>query len=651
MATMNGMHDNELALTAPKLPEISETIELFKSQGRRSASIFSDASTALADSLAAEFTRHDLPAPIITHSLDIESMTVGRDGLFLAVSDCTELSGLLTRLSRVAGVFVWAPKTRHYFKSRPVFVQSVPKSGTHVVFECLKAFGYAAPPSLDLPQFDAPIEDGVFYNLQHMPMSCLSLPYRQIGRFVDSLSRSVIVFIIRDPRDVAVSLAYYLALQDDYHIIASLFRGMPADERIRRVIVGDYPIPIYLNRYLNLSGSIRELFMPYLSLCGGTFPNVWRVHFEDIIGANGGGDIERQLETIWGLQLALHVPGRPGSYSDSIFSTKSLTYRKGRIGEHLIDFSREHHELFQQSASELLRPLGYTDRWKAARAFSVILPATCESSANVASQLRSEFASHGRNFLSMVVQAAHDDGPAGFGAHFELAATCIGGNAIDDRVLLLIEACNGVRDNTTELVNIDQSRYSLRIRKTCSTRMLINAIVEALVKIGCIDRLLEMSSGGEPNVRFVGEIQAVAHKRKDDVRAGVVRHDASSLTPTLEPRWAETGETDLMERLGALERSLEERTRRLASLEGTIVERSSRLLAMEQALEERNQRIASLEATVEERDTRLLAVEQTLEERNRRIESLEATIDERTRRLEAVEQAAAGQNPEGAQSE
>ena len=375
---MSGMRENELVLTAPKLPEVSEAIELFKSQGRRQAAIFSDGTTALAELLVAEFTRHHLPAPMITDSLDSATTAEARDGLFVAVSDSTKLSGLLTRLTRAAGMFVWAPKTTHYFKSRPVFVQSVPKSGTHVVFECLKAFGYAEPPSLDLPHFDAPIEDGVFYNLLHIPFSCLSPPYRQIGRFVNSLSRSVTVFIIRDPRDVAVSLAHYLTMQKDYHITASLFHGMPTGERISRIIAGEYPIPIFLNRYLNLSGSIRDLFVPYLSLCSATFPNVWCLRFEDIIGARGGGDIERQLETIWGLQLALHVPGRPGSYSDSIFSTKSLTYRKGQIGDYLKDFTQDHHELFQQSAGDLLGVLGYADRWKIARSFSVLLPTTYE---------------------------------------------------------------------------------------------------------------------------------------------------------------------------------------------------------------------------------------------------------------------------------
>ncbi len=74
-------------------------------------------------------------------------------------------------------------------------------------FECLKAFGYAEPPSLDLPGFDASLADGVFYNLQHMPISCLSSPYQRFPQFIQSLARSVTVFIVRDPRDVAVSLA------------------------------------------------------------------------------------------------------------------------------------------------------------------------------------------------------------------------------------------------------------------------------------------------------------------------------------------------------------------------------------------------------------------------------------------------------------
>ena len=570
------------------------------------------------------------------------------DGLFVAVSDSTKLSGLLTRLTRAAGMFVWAPKTRHYFKSRPVFVQSVPKSGTHVVFECLKAFGYAEPPSLDLPHFDAPIEDGVFYNLQHMPFSCLSPPYRQIGRFVDSLSRSVTVFIIRDPRDVAVSLAHYLTMQKDYHITASLFHGMPTGERISRIIAGEYPIPIYLNRYLNLSGSIRDLFVPYLSLCSATFPNVWCLRFEDIIGARGGGDIERQLETIWGLQLALHVPGRPGSYSDSIFSTKSLTYRKGQIGDYLKDFTQDHHELFQQSAGDLLGVLGYADRWKIARSFSVLLPTTYESSAAVASQLRSEFASHGRDISSIVIHISGEGVSAGVEDHLEVEASRIGGTIVEDKILLSIEVCDGLDGVVPELVSGDAARYTLRVDRKSSPLRQVSVIIEALIKAGCVDRLSEKRSYGQPNSQFQGEIRLLADtdatapileeadywghnlvRYRDQIYAvpfslgqvnfqtdgqavaGLLRADSLAalrttvLSQLLKKEYTADGAVEIRARLKALEESLLERTRRVASLEATVEERNQRLKGVEQTLEERTQRIAALETTMEERDRRL----------------------------------------------
>ena len=405
-------------------------------------------------------------------------------------------------------------------------------------------------------------------------------PISKLGDSFDSLSRSVIVFIIRDPRDIAVSLAYYLASQRRLpHHERRSFDGMPADERISRVITGDYPIPIYLNRYLNLSGNIRELFAPYLSLCGAIFANVWHVRFEDIIGARGGGNIERQLETVWGLQLALHVPGRPGCYAGSIYSTNSLTYRKGQIGDHLIEFSQDHHELFKQSAGELLRPLGYADRWSATRAFSVILPPTCESSAIVASELRSEFSSRGRNFLSILIRASDGHGFPDFTTCLEVEATTIGQALIEDRVRLLIDARDDVRDMTTELSSIDRARYSLRVSNTSSTQFLINAMIDALVKIGCVDRLLEGGLSSDPNLRFEGKMHDVADKRFDALAAGTVWPEMSSYAVTDETSKVKGTAIELVERLEALENSLAERTQRLLSLEAAMEERVGRLLA------------------------------------------------------------------------
>ena len=176
--------ENQLLFTKLETEAIGDVVDLFKSQGRRSAAICADGAGAdFAEPLIAEFARHGLPVPAITDCSDVAEAARGRDGVFCAVGDAPKLSRTLTRLRSLCSAFVWAPKTSHYFKSRPVFVQSVPKSGTHIVFECLKAFGYAEPPSLDLPDFDAVLADGVFYNLQHMPISVLVFPLSEVSPF------------------------------------------------------------------------------------------------------------------------------------------------------------------------------------------------------------------------------------------------------------------------------------------------------------------------------------------------------------------------------------------------------------------------------------------------------------------------------------
>jgi hypothetical protein len=350
---------NELLVTG--VDDIGRALEVLKERGGRSITLCSDASPEPAERVAAEARARNVSVSLLPADADPGPTARSCDGVFMAIADPPRLSAALARLAGARNLLVWAPVTRHFFKSRPVFVQSVPKCGTHVLFECLKAFGYAAPTSLDLPDFDAVFDDGVFYNLQHMPASCLAAPYHRIPRLADALSSSVTLFIVRDPRDAAVSLAHYLPAQVDYHIAAALFREMTLDERITRVITGSYPIPIYLNRFLSLRGSIAQLFREYATWWSDLLPNVWRVRFEDIIGPRGGGSAAGQLQAVWGLQLALHVPGRPAEYCHRIFSESALTFRRGRIGDHREDFAPPHHRLFAREAAELSADLGYAD--------------------------------------------------------------------------------------------------------------------------------------------------------------------------------------------------------------------------------------------------------------------------------------------------
>ena len=177
---------------------------------------------------------------------------------------------------------------------------------------------------------------------------------------MDQLARGVILFIIlRDPRDVAVSLAHYLAEQTDYHLLAAWMRERTADERLNVVLRGEYPIPVYLNRYFGFRGTIRELMLAYADWIRTPLSNVHFVCFEHLVGAEGGGSTDRQHQALWELQLALHVPGSPDEFADHIFSREALTFRQGQIGSFENEFAPEHDRLFSQLPHDFMGMTGY----------------------------------------------------------------------------------------------------------------------------------------------------------------------------------------------------------------------------------------------------------------------------------------------------
>ncbi len=297
----------------------------------------------------------------------------GRDGLsvraaipptgavFLFLPSGPALTSALMEYAGAENVVLCAPITEHYFTRRPLLIQSVPKCGTHLLFEVAKAMGYGPPPSLDLPDFAEELLPGHFYNLQHLRLETLGQPYARLWRFVEAFSASPIPFIYRNPRDVAVSMAHYLVKQKDYHLLSSYMESLSPAERLSAVVSGDYPIPVYINRDFSFRGTIRDLMMEYAGWLSGPFSNVLPLRFEDIVGPAGGGDERAQLNTLWRLQLALHVPGKPGDFVQGIFNKGSLTFRKGAIGGYRDEFSDEHHRLFRSLPQDFMRVYGYGD--------------------------------------------------------------------------------------------------------------------------------------------------------------------------------------------------------------------------------------------------------------------------------------------------
>jgi hypothetical protein len=177
-----------------------------------------------------------------------------------------------------------------------------------------------------------------------------------------------------------------------------------------------------------------------------------------------------------------------------------------------------------------------------------MLPGRYGWSAGVAAQLRSELASRGRDFTSISIPSSSEKDAARLRGRFEVAASRLGDTTTKDRILLAVEVDETRRRTTTGLVSGSGREYTLRIREGSPSRALVEAIVEALVRIGAIDRLTEKRGRREINPRFEGAIRTVTSGHRHHAQAeplansllltnvGQIQYDRRSARPLREPR-------------------------------------------------------------------------------------------------------------------
>lgn len=259
------------------------------------------------------------------------------------------------------------------------------KSGTHLLSDCVAlmpqtafsgrhftisefltegafwqpAFSYGPTPSVDhrrLRRFLRLCPTGMFAT-SHLRY------YRDVEAILCDLGMRH-VLLLRDPRDVVVSHVKFVMRQRRHFHHRYYTQALHTDhDRLMAAIRGfvpDYgngpPMP-----------SIRETYHGYLAWRDR--PTTLVTHFEFLVGPAGGGDEQRQYAEIRRIGEFL---GRPlstsaaASIADRMYSTKSLTYRKGVTGDWRNHFSPEHIDAFKEVAGDLLIQLGYEQdlRWK-----------------------------------------------------------------------------------------------------------------------------------------------------------------------------------------------------------------------------------------------------------------------------------------------
>lgn len=246
-----------------------------------------------------------------------------------------------------------------------VIVNSMPKAGTHLltrVLELLPVFvprwTYHALVNKDQSQ-NQKLYQKIFKIRQGQYVSG-HLQWHQ--ELVDVLNEANIktLFIMRDLRDIAFSNAYYLTYRYQSHSLHSYFNSLNSDdERLMASIVG--VSEKFLERGLR-SPSIGENAASYLPWLQEE--NCLSVRFEDLVGSSGGGQDNKQIETIRAITNYLNVDVSEEQIiqiAKKVFYKKSNTFRKGQIGDWRNHFTDEHKQAFKEVCGDILIKMGYAD--------------------------------------------------------------------------------------------------------------------------------------------------------------------------------------------------------------------------------------------------------------------------------------------------
>ena len=164
------------------------------------------------------------------------------------------------------------------------------------------------------------------------------------------------LFVVRDPRDIVVSHAYYVAGLERHFLHEYYTRVLRTPEdRLLASIVG---VPGSAGRPLLPSiGSRLASYAGWLH-----HPLTLVLKFEDLVGAAGGGDESSQRRAID--DIAQHI-NRPLDEVQrrrvvaGVHTKDSATLRRGVIGDWQNHFTDEHHAAFAEVAGPQLAEWGY----------------------------------------------------------------------------------------------------------------------------------------------------------------------------------------------------------------------------------------------------------------------------------------------------
>lgn len=245
----------------------------------------------------------------------------------------------------------------------PVFGNSKPKSGSHLLLQILNGFTQIMPYRyVDASPIRTITKDGrrktqneILDELKKIPNGVIGWGYLEATKenvsFLTSSGR-VNYFIYRDPRDMLVSQVFFATDMYEEHGMHNYYKSLPDfGARLKVAITGIDQDGMHMV-------SVRQRYE-------GVFQwleqkNVMCIRFEDLIN-NRDATLNAMLNEVENTGYKIPTPREKALaiLVEAIQPKKSHTFRSGKTGGWREHFADEHKKLFKDVAGDLLVRLGY----------------------------------------------------------------------------------------------------------------------------------------------------------------------------------------------------------------------------------------------------------------------------------------------------
>jgi len=258
---------------------------------------------------------------------------------------------------------VWRWKRLNFDEAPPIFGNSKPKSGSHLLFQILNGFTQIMPYKYVAAEPVRTInKDGGRRTVARVANDLRRIPPGVIGwGYVEATPENVAVlcrpervnyFVYRDPRDLLVSQVFFATEMYEGHGMHEFYKSLPDfGERLKIAITG-------IDRDGLKMVSVRQRYE-------GVFewleqPSVMCLRFEDLID-NRDVFLNTMLDEVekTGYKIPIQRERALKILVEAIQPKNSQTFRVGKTGGWKEYFTEEHKSLFKDVAGDLLVKLGY----------------------------------------------------------------------------------------------------------------------------------------------------------------------------------------------------------------------------------------------------------------------------------------------------